>query len=102
MATHTAIAVEPSLPVHAQLGVGRGTFARLREAERALRRHLEPDLLRPGLGPLLRWMVRDAAPAARTVDGFVIPPAAGRYLAWRMTEPRVKSLGLSGALRAPL
>jgi hypothetical protein len=102
MATHAAFAADPSLAPHTLLGVGRGIFARLREAERTLRLLLDRDLMRPGLGPRLGWMVRAAAPAARTIDGFVIPPSAGRYRAWRMTEPRVQSAGLAAALRAPL
>lgn len=101
IATHLALAADPSLPVHVVLGVSRGAFARLREAERALRLLIERDLALPGLGPLLRWMVRDAAVASRTVDGVTIPPGAGHYLAWRLTEARVRSVGLRAALRAP-
>ena len=100
VATHCALALDPSVPLHLLLGMTRGVFARLRAAERTLRVALDEDLQRPGLGPLLRWMVADAAPSARLMGGRAIPQGAGRYLAWRLTEQRVANIGIRDAIRA--
>lgn len=99
VATHLARALEPLLPLHRLMGLSSSALARLREAERALRARLVEDLPRPGLGPVLRWLVPDAPPSARTLGGHVIPPGAGRYLAWRLTAERVNTLGMRAAIR---
>lgn len=99
VATHLARTLEPLLPLHRLLGLSSNALTRLRETERTLRARLVEDLPRAGLGPVLRWMVPDAPAAARTLGGHVIPPGAGRYLAWRLTAERVNTLGIRAAIR---
>ena len=100
VAAHLAAALDPSLPLHAIVGVSKSALARLRDGERALRLLLDEDLDLPGLGPLLRWLVPGASSAARSLLGHPIPAGAGRYLAFTMTAARVRNAGVANALRA--
>lgn len=84
----------------AALGIGDGDLRRLRQAERALQARLDADLDGTGMGLLLRWLEDDApATMRRAPDGTLIPPAAGRYLGWRMLADRVARVGLAEAVR---
>lgn len=99
LGVHLAVALRPDWPIHRLLGVSVGAYHRLRERERALRELLAADLPHQGLGPMLRWLEPGAPASARTVAGTVVPPLAGRYLAWRLTAERVARVGLRAALR---
>ena len=77
-------------------------YHRLREMESFLRRAVEPDLDRSGLGLRLRYLSGGMSPSARLVAGRVIPERAGYYLGFRMSEALVAERGLSDALRAPV
>jgi hypothetical protein len=70
--------------------------------ESFLRRAIEPDLDRSGLGLRLRYLSGGMSPSARLVGGRVIPERAGYYLGYRMAEALVADRGLSEALRAPV
>ena len=67
-----------------------------------LRRAIEPDLDRSGLGLRLRYLSGGMSSAARLVAGRVIPERSGYYLGFRMTEALVAERGLAAALRAPV
>jgi hypothetical protein len=97
---HLAAALRPDLPPHELLGLNHAAFTRLRERERVFRALLDADLDAPGIGPPLRWLAPGAPLGARTVGDVVLPPMAGRYLAWRMTAERVARIGLREALLA--
>lgn len=98
---HLAAALFPDLEPHTLMGLSRGSYHRLRERERLLRSHFSDDLGRSGLGPVVRWLTAGAPVSARTLGTLVIPPQAGRYLAWRMTAERVARVGLAEAVRMP-
>ena len=70
--------------------------------EGVLRRVIEPDLERSGLGLRLRYLSGGMSPSARVVGGRVLPERAGYYLGYRMAEALVDSAGLAEALRAPV
>jgi hypothetical protein len=96
---HLAHALLPEAPTHRLLGSSRGALRRIREREHALRALLEVDIDQAGLGLVLRWLAPQAPASVRTAGGTVLPPGAGRYLAWRMTAERVARVGISEALR---
>lgn len=98
---HLAGALFPALEPQQLLGISRGALYRLRSRERVLRTLFHADLNQASLGLVLRWLVSGAPPSARTVGNVMVPPAAGRYLAWRMTTERVARVGLATALRMP-
>lgn len=100
VALHLALAAEEHPDPALHLGLSRGTWQRLRERERSLRALLAADLAEAGLGLVLRWLAPDAPPSARRIGTTTLPPAAGRYLGWRMVAERVARLGLADALRA--
>ena len=97
---HLAAALLPDLSPHHLLGINHAAFTRLREREKIFRTLLDADLDERGLGLPLRWLAPNAPLGPRTVGDVVLPPAAGRYLAWRMTAERVERVGLREALRA--
>lgn len=97
---HLAAALLPDLSPHQLLGVNHAAFTRLREREKIFRTLLDADLDERGIGLPLRWLAPDAPIGPRTVGDVVLPPAAGRYLAWRMTADRVERMGLREALQA--
>ena len=96
---HLAAALVPAREPHLLLGMSRGSYHRLRERERLLQTLFAADLPASGPGVVLRWLAPGAPPATRTIGDVVIPPLAGRYLAWRMTAERVARVGLGEALR---
>lgn len=98
---HLAQALFPGLAPQQLLGLSRGALQRLRERERLLRSLFLADLSGASLGLVLRWLAPGAPPSTRTVAGVVLPPAAGRYLAWRMTADRIARVGIAEALRMP-
>jgi hypothetical protein len=101
LAVHAAQAVAPGFDAADYFGYPRRQYHRLREMESFLRRAVEPDLERTGLGLRLRYLSGGMSPSARLVAGRVIPERAGYYLGYRMTEALVAERGLSEAVRAP-
>jgi hypothetical protein len=100
LAVHAAQAIAPGFDAADYFGYPRRQYHRLREMESFLRRALEPDLDRSGLGLRLRYLSGGMSPSARLVGGRVIPERAGYYLGYRMTEALVAERGLPEALRA--
>jgi len=101
LAVHAAQAVAPGFDAADYFGYPRRQYHRLREMESFLRRVVEPDLDRSGLGLRLRYLSGGMSPSARLVGGRVIPERAGYYLGHRMTEALVAERGLAAAVRAP-
>ena len=73
----------------------------MRELESFLFRAVEPDLDRTGLGLRLRYLSGGMSPAARLVQGRVLPERSGYYIGARMAEPLVAERGVASAARAP-
>jgi hypothetical protein len=101
LAVHAAQALAPGFDAADYFGYPRRQYHRLREMESFLRRAVEPDLERSGLGLRLRYLSGGMSPSARLVSGRVIPERAGYYLGYRMTEALVAERGLLEAIRAP-
>jgi Predicted Zn-dependent protease (DUF2268) len=101
LAVHAAQAVAPGFDAADYFGYPRRQYHRLREMESFLRRAVEPDLDRSGLGLRLRYLSGGMSPSARLVAGRVIPERAGYYLGHRMTEALVAERGLIEAIRSP-
>jgi len=100
LAVHAAQAVAPGFDAADYFGYPRRQYHRLREMESFLRRAIEPDLERSGLGLRLRYFSGGMSPSARLVSGRVIPERAGYYVGYRMSEALVAERGLAEALRA--
>jgi hypothetical protein len=100
LAVHAAQSVAPGFDAADYFGYPRRQYHRLREMESFLRRAIEPDLERSGLGLRLRYLSGGMTPSARLVAGRVIPERAGYYVGHRMTEALVSERGLAEALRA--
>lgn len=101
LAVHAAQAVAPGFAPPDYFGYPRRQYTRLRELEAFLRRAVQPELDQAGLGFRLRYLLGGMSPAARLVQGKVLPERAGYYLGHRMTEALVQAEGLPRALRAP-
>jgi hypothetical protein len=101
LAVHAAQAAAPGFDAADYFGYPRRQYNRLREMEAFLRRAVEPDLDRSGLGLRLRYLSGGMSPSARLVSGRVIPERSGYYLGYRMTEALVAQRGLLEAVRAP-
>lgn len=101
VAVHAAQAVAPGFDAADYFGYARRQYHRLREMEAFLRRAVEPDLERRGLGLRLRYLSGGMSPAARLVSGRVLPERSGYYLGYRMAEALVAERGLAAAVRAP-
>jgi hypothetical protein len=102
LAVHAAHAVSPGFDAADYFGYPRRQYHRLREMEAFLRRVVEPDLDRSGLGLRLRYLSGGMSPSARLVGGRVLPERSGYYLGYRMTEALVAQRGIPEALRAPV
>src|SRR5437867_5658432 len=89
LAVHAAQAVAPGFDSADYFGYPRRQYHRLREMEAFLRRVVEPDLDQSGLGLRLRYLSGGMSPAARLVNGRVIPERSGYYLGHRMAEALV-------------
>lgn len=100
LAVHAARAIAPGFDPADYFGYTRRQYHRLRELEAFLRRAVEPDLERAGLGLRLKYLSGGMSPAARLVGGRVIPERAGYYLGYRMAEALVAREGIAAALRA--
>jgi hypothetical protein len=100
LAVHAAQAVSPGFDAADYFGYPRRQYHRLREMEAFLRRVVEPDLERSGLGLRLRYLSGGMSPSARLVSGRVLPERSGYYLGYRMTEALVAQRGIADALRA--
>ncbi|MGH3994217.1 MAG: DUF2268 domain-containing putative Zn-dependent protease [Pseudonocardiaceae bacterium] len=101
LAVHAAQAVAPGFDAADYFGYARRQYHRLREMEAFLRRVVEPDLERSGLGLRLRYLSGGMSPSARLVSGRVLPERSGYYLGHRMTEALVTERGIAEAVRAP-
>jgi hypothetical protein len=101
LAVHAAQAVAPGFDAADYFGYPRRQYNRLREMEAFLRRIVEPELERSGLGLRLRYLSGGMSPSARLVGGRVLPERAGYYLGHRMAEALVAERGIAAALRAP-
>jgi hypothetical protein len=101
IAVHAAQAVAPGFDAADYFGYPRRQYHRLREMEAFLRRSVEPDLENSGLGLRLRYLSGGMSPAARLVNGRVIPERSGYYLGHRMAEALVAERGIAAAVRAP-
>ena len=101
LAVHAAQAVAPGFDAADYFGYPRRQYNRLREMEAFLRRVVEPELERSGLGLRLRYLSGGMSPSARLVGGRVLPERSGYYLGYRMAEALVAERGIAGALRAP-
>lgn len=100
VAVHAARAAAPGLREEDYFGFTRRQYKRLRELEMFLFRAARPDLDRTGLGLRLRWLTGGMSPAARLVQGRVLPERSGYYLGARMTEALVAERGVAFAARA--
>jgi hypothetical protein len=100
LAVHAARAVAPGFDAADYFGYPRRQYHRLRELEAFLRRAVEPELDRSGLGLRLRYLSGGMSPAARLVAGRVIPERSGYYMGFRMAEALVAERGIASALRA--
>jgi len=100
LAVHAAQAAAPGFDPADYFGYPRRQYHRLREMDAFLRRVVEPDLERSGLGLRLRYLSGGMSPSARLVGGRVLPERAGYYLGYRMTEALVAEHGLPEAVRA--
>ncbi len=100
LAVHAAQAVSPGFDAADYFGYPRRQYHRLREMEAFLRRVVEPDLERSGLGLRLRYLSGGMSPSARLVGGRVLPERSGYYLGYRMTEALVSQRGIAESLRA--
>ncbi|HXV86640.1 MAG TPA: hypothetical protein VD793_08070 [Gemmatimonadales bacterium] len=100
LAVAAAQGVAPGRTAWEYLGYGRRQYRRLRELDAFLRRAMEPELDRAGLGYRLRYLAGGASPGSRLVAGRVIPERAGYYVGLRMAEAIVAEAGLAAALRA--
>ncbi|MBI4419860.1 MAG: hypothetical protein HY560_03475 [Gemmatimonadetes bacterium] len=100
LAVAAARAVAPDAEPWVYLGYSRRQYRRMRELDAFLRRSVEPELDRTGLGYRLRYLSGGMSPGARLVNGKVIPERAGYYLGWRMVEALVNEVGVAAALRA--
>lgn len=101
LAVHASQAVAPGLDPADYFGYARRQYHRLREMEAFLRRVVEPELERSGLGLRLRYLSGGMSPSARLVGGRVLPERSGYYLGYRMAEAFVAERGIAAALRAP-
>ena len=101
LAVHAARAAAPGFADEEYFGFTRRQYRRLRELESFLFRAVEPDLDRAGLGLRLRYLSGGMSPAARLVQGRVLPERCGYYLGARMAEPLVTERGIAAAVRAP-
>jgi hypothetical protein len=101
LAVHAAQALAPGFDAADYFGYPRRQYNRLREMEAFLRRVVDPELERSGLGLRLRYLSGGMSPSARLVAGRVLPERAGYYLGYRMTEALVAERGIAAALRAP-
>lgn len=100
VAVHAARAAAPGFADEEYFGFTRRQYRRMRELEAFLFRAAEPDLDRTGLGLRLRYLSGGMSPAARLVQGRVLPERCGYYLGARMVEPMVAARGVAAAARA--
>lgn len=99
LAVHAARQVAPGFEASHYFGYARGQHRRLRELEAFLRRVIEPELDQAGLGYRLRYLSGGMSPAAREVNGKVLPERSGYYVGARMTEAAVGVMGLAEGVR---
>jgi len=102
VAVHTARAAAPGFADEEYFGFTRRQYRRMRELESFLFRAVEPDLDRTGLGLRLRYLSGGMSPAARLVQGRVLPERSGYYIGARMAEALVAERGMAVAVRAPV
>ena len=101
LAVHAAEAAIPGFDAADYFGYPKRQYHRLRQLEAFLRRVAEFEYDRRGLGLRLRYLSGGMSPAARLVNGRVLPERAGYYLGYRLAEALVAERGIAAALRAP-
>ena len=101
VAVHAARAAAPGFADEEYFGFTRRQYRRMRELESFLFRAVEPDLDHAGLGLRLRYLSGGMSPAARLVQGRVLPERSGYYIGVRMAEALVAERGVAAAARAP-
>ena len=101
LAVHAAEAAIPGFDAADYFGYPKRQYNRLRQLEAFLRRVAELEFDRRGLGLRLRYLSGGMSPAARLVNGRVLPERAGYYLGYRLAEALVAERGIAAALRAP-
>jgi hypothetical protein len=101
VAVHAARVAAPGFADEEYYGFTRRQYRRMRELESFLFRAAEPDLDRTGLGLRLRYLSGGMSPAARLVQGRVLPERSGYYIGARMAEALVAERGVAAAARAP-
>ena len=82
-------------------GYPRRQYHRLREMEAFLRRVVEPELERSGLGLRLRYLSGGMSPSARLVAAGCSRSGRATTSGYRMTEALVAERGIAAAVRAP-
>ncbi len=100
VAVHAARAAAPGFGDEEYFGFTRRQYRRMRELESFLFRAVEPDLDHTGLGLRLRYLSGGMSPAARLVQGRVLPERSGYYIGARMAEALVAERGVASAARA--
>lgn len=100
VAVHASRIAAPGRSDEEYLGFSRRQFKRLREQEAFLMRVSEPELDQSGLGLRLRYLTGGMAPAARQVQGRVLPERSGYYIGARMAEALVAERGVAYAARS--
>ena len=100
LAVAAAQAVAPGGEPWTYLGYSRRQYRRMRELDAFLRRSVDLELHRTGLGFRLRYLSGGMSASARLLNGKVIPERSGYYLGWRMVEAMVNEIAIATALRA--
>ncbi|HET7791653.1 MAG TPA: DUF2268 domain-containing putative Zn-dependent protease [Gemmatimonadales bacterium] len=100
IAVAAAQAVAPGFEPWEYFGYNRRQYRRIRELDSFLRRAADPVLDTAGLGLRLRYLSGGLSPAARLVDGKVLPERSGYYLGQRLIEPYLTEHGLPATVRA--
>ncbi len=100
LAVHASQQISPGHAAWEYFGYGRRQYARVRELESVLRKVVQGDLDRTGLGLRLRYLSGGMSDEARTVDRYVLPERCGYLIGARMVEPAINERGLAWAVRA--
>src|SRR5688572_27763818 len=99
-AVAAAQAVAPGFEPWEYFGYTRRQYRRTRELDAFLRRVVEPELEKTGLGLRLRFLSGGMTPAARLMGGKVLPERSGYYLGLRLVENYLAERGVASTLRA--
>jgi hypothetical protein len=100
LAVAASQAVVPGFEPWEYFGYARRQYRRIRELDAFLRRAVEPDLERSGLGLRLRYLAGGMSAAARQCGTKTLPERSGYYLGLRLVEGFIAERGLAAAVRA--